>query len=171
MIYFVLKFHPGNCEEVRGMQINQCMKQNVVSIAHSASVRRAAQLFVAHHIGTLPVIDDEEQLVGILHLRDLLRLVMPTFIDLVDDFDYVLGDFGDFELLRPSSEAAKQPISQLMEPPVSVAANCGLLRAFAIVMTHDLYDLPVVDADERLVGLASRVDIGTALLANWQNES
>jgi CBS domain-containing protein len=35
--------------------------------------------------------------------------------------------------------------------------------------SHDLYDLLVVDDDDRLVGLASRVDIGTALLAGWRS--
>ena len=39
------------------------------------------------------------------------------------------------------------------------------LRAFDIMNSNDLYDLPVVDDDGRLVGLASRVDVGIALLA------
>jgi Na+/H+ antiporter NhaD/arsenite permease-like protein len=29
-----------------------------------------------------------------LHIRDLLQLVMPAFVKLVHDFDYVRGDFG-----------------------------------------------------------------------------
>ena len=37
--------------------------------------------------------------------------------------------------------------------------------------SYQLYDIPVVDNEGRLVGLASRVDIGTALLENWQNGS
>jgi CBS domain-containing protein len=41
------------------------------------------------------------------------------------------------------------------------------MRAFAIIISHNLKDLPVVDQDGRLVGLASHVDIGTALLARW----
>ena len=38
----------------------------------------------------------------------------------------------------------------------------------AIMNSHHWYDLPVVDDDGRLVGLASRVDVGTALLAEWR---
>jgi len=103
----------------------------------------------------------------VLHIRDLLELVMPSFVRLVEDFDFVRGDFSVFETLLPPLEVAIQPASSIMAPPMSVRAGSGLLRAFAIMNSHDLYDLLVVDDDDRLVGLASRVDIGTALLANW----
>jgi CBS domain-containing protein len=55
-----------------------------------------------------------------------------------------------------------------MEPPVSVPASCGLLRAFAYLDKYELSDLPVVDEQERLVGLVSRVDVGRSLIAGWR---
>ncbi len=149
--------------------IGQSMKREVISISVSATISEAAVLFVEQHIGTLPVVDGDGKLVGILHIRDLLELVMPSFVGLVEDFDFVRGDFSKFETLRPSPEAADQPASSIMDPPVSVSAGSGLLRAFAIMNSHDLYDIPVVNDEGRLVGLASRVDIGTALLAGWRS--
>ena len=148
--------------------IGQSMKHEVISISVSATIREAAALFVEEHIGTLPVVDGDGKLVGILHIRDLLELVMPS-IGLVEDFDFVRGDFGAFETLRPSPEMTDQQASSIMDPPVSVKVGSGLLRAFAVMNSHALYDLPVVDDDGRLVGLASRVDIGTALLAGWRS--
>ena len=55
-----------------------------------------------------------------------------------------------------------------MRPPISVEQTCGLLRASALLRHHDLLDLPIVTPDGRLVGIASRVDIGAALLAGWR---
>lgn len=147
--------------------IGRSMKHDVISISISATIDEAAVLFVERHIGTLPVVDAEGKLVGILHIRDLLELVMPSFVRLVEDFDFVRGDFSVFETLLPTLEVAIQPASSIMVPPVSVRASSGLLRAFAIMNSHHLYDLPVVDDDGRLVGLASRVDVGTALLTDW----
>jgi len=149
--------------------IGQSMKHDVVSISISATINEAAVLFVERHIGKLPVVDAEGKLVGILHIRDLLELVMPSFVRLVEDFDFVRGDFSVFETLLPPPEVAIQPASSIMVPPVSVRASSGLLRAFAIMNSHHLYDIPVVDDDDRLVGIASRVDIGTALLTDWRN--
>ncbi len=149
--------------------IGQSMKHEVISISVSATIREAAALFVEEHIGTLPVVDADEKLAGILHIRDLLELVMPSFVRLVEDFDFVRGDFSVFETLLPPPEEDIKPASSFMDPPLSVTVGSGLLRAFAIMNRHELYDLPVVDDDGRLVGLASRVDIGTALLAGWRS--
>lgn len=148
--------------------IGQCMKHDVVSISVSATINKAASLFVKEHIGTLPVVNENGNLVGILHIRDLLELIMPSFVNLLEDFDFVLGDFSVFENKLPAPGVAAQPVSSVMAPPVAVKPISGLLRAFAIMNKNRLYDIPVVDDDGRLVGLASRVDIGTALLANWK---
>ena len=152
------------------MKVNQYMKQNVISIPITATVAQAADLLAQHHIGTLPVVDGQGKLVGILHLNDLLKLVMPVFVNLVQDFDFIREDFGDYEELRPSPQMAAQSIAQLMEPPYSVSANAGLLLTFATMQKHDLYDLPIVNDNDELVGLASRVDVGTALLSRWHND-
>lgn len=149
------------------MIIEKYMKQNVISIPVSATIHEAASLYAHHGIGTLPVVDDQNKLVGILHMRDLLNLVMPTFVRLIRDFDYVRGDFGGYEDLLPSSEIEAKSVKEVMEKPVFVHMTAGLLRAFAMLDKHDMSDMPIVDDDNRLVGLASRVDIGTALLARW----
>jgi len=152
------------------MIIKEYMKQHVISISVSATIREAADLYAHHHIGTLPVVDEQHKLVGILHMRDLLDLIMPAFVELIGDFDYVRGDFGSYEELLPSSEVASTSIKQVMEKPIFVQTTAGLLRAFAMLDKHDMFDMPIVDDNKHLVGLASRVDIGTALLARWRND-
>jgi len=149
------------------MRISDCMKPNVVSITASASIGQAAALFAVRHIGTLPVIDGTGRLVGLLTLRNLLALVMPDFVRLMEDFDFV-HDFGAVETRQPSPETLSRPVREVMQPPISVEQTCGLLRASALLRHHDLLDLPIVTPDSRLVGIASRVDIGTALLASWR---
>ncbi len=147
-------------------KIGDCMKQHVVSVAAGARIGEAVMLFTKHRIGTLPVVDGEGRLVGCLQLRDLLELVLPDFIHLVEDFDFV-GDFGAVEARKPFPEELERPITELMQPPVFVEESCGLLRAFSVLHHADLPDLPVVDAGGRLAGIASRVDIGISLLRGW----
>ena len=149
------------------MKISDCMKPNVVSITASASIGQAVALFAVRHIGTLPVIDSTGRLVGLLTLRDLLALVMPDFVRLMEDFDFV-HDFGAVETRLPSPETVSRPVREVMQPPISVEQTCGLLRASALLRHHDLLDLPIVTPDSRLVGIASRVDVGTALQAGWR---
>ena len=94
------------------------------------------------------------------------RVVMPAFVDLIEDIDYV-GDFGAMENREPAEEDLFQSIADVMEEATCVEENSGLLRAFSFIYKHQLSDLPVVNDEGKLVGLASRVDIGRALLGTW----
>jgi CBS domain-containing protein len=135
--------------------IRDCMKRNVVSIRATATVREEAALFVARHIGLLPVVDVQGRVLGVLGLRDLLTLELPAFVHLVNDVDFV-HDFGAVETTRPAPEMLAQPVTSLMRPATTVPEDCGLLRAYALMYQRDLHDLPVVAADGALVDIASR---------------
>lgn len=148
------------------MRIENCMKTDVVSIGPERTLHEAAALMVDMHVGTLPVVDDSGRFVGLLTMADVLRLFMPDFVSLLSQIDFV-PDFGALEERELPVEAASQPVRRVMRAPASVARGSGLLRAFAEINRHNLLDLPVVDESGRLVGLASRVDIGVAFLAHW----
>ena len=149
------------------MDVKSSMKTNVITVLDTDSLGKAAKRFVKHHVGMLPVINAEGKLVGVLQLRDLLTLVMPSFTRLMEDFDFV-GTFGAANSIQPSQEEIQKKVSEVMEPPVCVEDTCGLTRAFALLHHYKLTDLPVVDAENCLVGIASRVDVGTALLKKWE---
>lgn len=148
------------------MKIKECMKRNVYSIGPGNSIREAAQVFAEKHIGSLPVIDFQGKLVGMLELREMIELVLPGFLNLIDDIDFV-HSFGAIEKRLPSPEMLSRPVSSIMRPATSVDAESGLLRAASLLHKLQLHDLPVVDENNVLVGIASRVDIGTAIVAEW----
>ena len=148
------------------MNIGLCMKRKVISISAEASARTAAITLANNHIGTLPVVDDENKLIGFVRMRDLINLAMPDFIKLVEQFDFV-PDFGAAEDQPLEPGVFEIPISQIMNPPVSVEETSGLLRAAALLQNHQMTDLPVIDRESHLVGIISYPDIGIALISNW----
>ncbi|MFZ6027503.1 MAG: HPP family protein [Chloroflexota bacterium] len=147
--------------------IKNCMKRNVYSIPSNATIRQAAALVVDRHIGLLPVVDEKGKPLGVVGLRDFLSLELPDFFDLLPDLDFV-HDFGAVETTRPSPEELNRPVMAIMRPVTFVEETCGLLRAYALMLKHSLHDLPVVGENGALVGIASRVDIGVAILSNWK---
>ena len=148
------------------MNIRDCMKRNVVSISETSTIRESAAVFVKEHVGLLPIVDQNNKLVGVVGLRDLLSLELPDFINFVADLDFV-HDFGAVETTRPSAEVLGKSIKTLMHPPITVSEDSGLLRAYALMLQHQLHDMPVISNDGKLVGMASRVDIGTAIVSAW----
>ena len=150
------------------MDIARYMKRNVISIQASATIREAAAIFVRHHIGLLPVVDEDNRPVGVVSLRDLLSLELPDFVNFIADLDFV-HDFGAVETTRPPAEVLNRPVETLIKPVIPVEETAGLLRAYALMLQHDLHDIPVVSKEGKLVGIASRVDLGTAILSAWEN--
>ena len=148
------------------MTVSSCMKRNVISIHASDTVRAAAAIFVQKHIGLLPVVDDKNKIVGVVGLRDLLMLEMPDFVSFIADVDFV-HDFGAVETTRPEAESLDQPITSILKSVFTVEEDCGLLRAYALMLQHNLHDMPVVNKKGELVGITSRVDIGVKILSSW----
>ena len=148
-------------------KISSCMKRNVVSISPDATIREAAAILVSKHVGLLPVVDKSRKVIGVLGLRDLLGLELPDFVKFVEDLDFV-PDFGAVEMTRPSAEVVDQPVTSLMKQDVvTVDEECGLLRAYALLLQSGLHDLPVISQDGKLLGIVSRVDVGAAILSRW----
>ena len=148
------------------MKVVECMKQNVVSISVNATVREVAALVVNRHIGKILVVDEAGKLVGMVRLRNLLSCVMPSFIQLVKDFSFA-HSFGAAASRKPSEDDLSCPVTKLMEEPIFVDETCSLLYAAAIMHQHELIDVPVVNAAGDLIGIASHVDIGAALMKSW----
>ena len=148
------------------MKISACMKRNVISIWETATIREAAAVFAKEHVGLLPIVDEQNKLVGVIGLRDLISLELPDFSRFVSDVDFV-HDFGAVETTRPKPEVLDQSIKLLMKPAITVHEDSGLLRTYALMLQHQLHDIPVVSIDDQLVGMASRVDIGTAIVSTW----
>jgi len=143
------------------------MKRNVISIHATETIGAAAQIFVEKHVGLLPVVDDERKPIGVIGLRDLLKLELPDFVNFVADVDFV-HDFGAVEDTRPSTQVLNQTVQTMMRPAITVDEDGGLLRTYALMLQHNLHDIPVVSKAGQLIGIASRVDIGVAILSTWQ---
>ena len=149
------------------MVISKYMKRNVISIPVTATIREAAAIIVKKHIGLLPVVDKNNKLVGEVGLHDLLSLELPDFVRFIEDLDFV-HDFGAAETMRPTAKILNKSIKALMREAVIVEEDCGLLRAYALMVQQNLHDMPVVSQSGELVGVASRVDIGAAILSAWE---
>lgn len=143
------------------------MKRNVVSIKPSATIHEAAIIFVKKHIGLLPIVDEDDKPIGVIGMRDLLKLELPDFVNFVADVDFV-HDFGAVEDTRPPAKTLNKIVKSLMRPVQTIEEDCGLLRAYALMLQQNLHDIPVVSKNGILIGIASRVDVGVAILSAWE---
>ena len=106
-----------------------------VTISVNAIVKDALELMAEYHIGGIPVVDDENKLVGIVTNRDL------RFESCMD-----------------------RPISEVMtsENLVVTTQQTDMELATKILQENKIEKLPVVDANGKLVGLITYKDITKA---------
>jgi CBS domain-containing protein len=145
------------------------MKVNVISIRSGSSVRAAVDMIIDQHIGTLPVVDLDNKLIGVVRISDLAALVMPDFVRLLDHFEFV-HNFGAFETRMPSKDQLDQAVDKIMQPPFYAEDTASLLHAASILHQKGVIDLPIIDHQGHLVGIASHVDVVTALMLKWTDK-
>ena len=147
--------------------IDCCMKRKVIYGHPGMTVREAALLMAENNVGTLPVVDEASVLIGVTTMRVVIQIFLPNFVALLSNIKFV-KDYGD--LGTPSRQdiqrADSLTVADIMEEPVSVEIDCTLVRALSFMDKYRIRDLPVVQ-EGKLVGIASRVDIGRAFLSTW----
>jgi len=144
--------------------ISHWMKRNVISIQASATIFEAIRILLNKKVGTLPILDNTEKLIGEVSITDIVQIFLPDFVSLMENIDFVL-DYGALKTPDPSEiEKIKNiPVTKIMKPPIYVEHDCSLIRALSVMKKHNLRDLLVVRKGQ-LVGLASWVDVGRAFL-------
>lgn len=148
------------------MQVSEWMKTNVVALPADASVLEAVNVVKKNRISLVLVTDPDNKLVGVVTLRNLLSIVMPDFVKLGEDFGFV-HDFGAIKTRQPDPEDLQKPLRTIMQAPISVKGNCSVFRANAMLYKYGINDLPIVDSEGRLIGIASHTDISIAMMAPW----
>lgn len=151
--------------------ISDCMKRKVIFGRPEMTVKIAARLMAENNIGTLPVILETSELVGVTTMDNIIQIFLPDFVSLLSNISFV-KEFGDLGTLTPENLklAESLTVADIMEEPISVEKDCELIRALSFMHKYKIRDLPVVE-DGKLVGIASRVDIGRAFLSNWLNSA
>lgn len=136
------------------------MTKEVITVNGSTTVREMAEIFEKKGFGSLPLVDEDGNLSGIVTASDLIEqgrpLHIPTVISL---FDWVIPLEGEQSLKRDLKRITAQTAAELAaRNVVTVAATDLVSTAAEIMSSRKLHALPVVDG-KKLVGMVSRIDI------------
>lgn len=136
------------------------MTKEVVSVKGTTTVREMAEIFDKMRFGSLPVLDDQGNLAGIVTASDLIEqgrpLHIPTVISL---FDWVIPLESEQSLERDLKRITAQTAAELASKDVvTISPGEPVSKAAELMSSHKLHALPVVDG-KKVVGMVSRIDI------------
>lgn len=132
--------------------VQDVMTRDVVVAHRETTFKEIVGLFHRNDITAVPVVDDQERLVGIVSEADLIR----KEAGLLEEDHPMLRWLHPHERYRAEAEIAEEMMSS---PVVTARAGWTLAEAARVMHRKKLKRLPVVDADGRLAGIVSRCDL------------
>jgi CBS domain-containing protein len=151
----------------RALKVRDVMTPSPTSVAPDTAVDEIVLLLLSAAFHGVPVVDGDHRPVGIVTESDLIdRAGMPVRLGLLEQFDQRKVD----TLL--ASLAAKTAGQIMSKPVVAVRDEDQLTTAVEQMLIKKRKRLPVVNADGKLVGMLSRLDVFRTITKespNWKD--
>lgn len=149
------------------------MSRDVAVLRASSPLEEAVDLLRSRHVSGAPVVDDADRLCGLLSVADLLEATrdapaaaphVRTALPILQGHDRTTWEL--FERARPlAPEILVRRVGDVMTRAVAaVTEDAPLVEIARTMCDHHWHRVAVVDADGRLVGLVSTMDLLAALV-------
>jgi CBS domain-containing protein len=138
------------------MRAKDIMRAEVQSVSETTTLRELSRAFRHHGVTTIPVVNEQEELVGVVTEAELLKVMLPSYAELQDGLHYM----QDFEYLEDrAQEVENMPVRDIMlMGAISVDENAPLVRVISLFLLKSCSHIPVTRGD-RIIGVVTRTDI------------
>ena len=142
------------------LKAKDVMTNDVITVTRETSVRDLALLFTERHISSVPVADDNGDLIGIVSESDLIEqdknLHIPTVVSI---FDWVIYLESDKRFEKELQKMTAQTVGEIYSEEVfSVGPETPVSEVADIMSSKKVHAVPVVEG-RRLVGVIARIDL------------
>ena len=142
------------------MFVRDVMSTGVVSATKTDSVRSAVVKMLSRHCGAIPVVGDQNELLGMVSVRDVMLPLYPNYGDYMHDSvrsrDFIEMEEGYAEVLGKKVEEV------MSRNPLTVSPNDPILEAASYMGLKNFRRIPVVEQG-KLVGMVSVGDVNRGL--------
>jgi len=122
------------------MKVSIVMRKDVVKSKSDISIKEAAIILQRRRIGSIVIVDDEDKCVGIVTERDIIRSIAHNM-------------------------PLETQISRIMTAnPITVGLDSSIAEVKAIMVNHRIRHVPVVDSENKVVGIISARDLLEGLM-------
>ena len=140
------------------ISIRDVMTKDVITIKNDADVNDVISLLSDNNISGLPVIDNENHVIGIVTEADILSMAgMKRGHTLKDILKHILGE------PLPIRKTGSKVGDVMTSPAITTKAGVSIKEAAKIMDERRIKRLPVVDSKNKLIGIISRADIVRAM--------
>ncbi|MFC4033237.1 CBS domain-containing protein [Streptomyces polygonati] len=136
-------------------KVGNVMTSDVVRVREATPFKQVAALLAQHRISGVPVVDDDEKVVGVVSESDLMAR-QARKEGSAPRRRLLLGPAARRVVAKAEALTAGRLMST---PPVTVHADDSIALSVRTMAEHRVERLPVLDEEERLVGIVTRRDV------------
>ena len=143
------------------MKVEDFMIKDVITVKENDSLRHLLKELVAHKIGGAPVVDDNGKMVGMVSDGDVIRSLTPQREQTIFNLYMMVYIYQGREQDASIKQMMDEPIGKMMAKRkiYSVYPDDHFEQVLKILSHHHFKKVPVVDKDNRVVGVISRGDV------------
>src|SRR3989344_8216614 len=143
--------------------VKDIMTKNVIFCTPYDSIKEAARLMYLNGLSGLPVLDEAEQLIGIVTEQDLVKMEepvhIPKILGILGSFVYLDNPANGDEIEKQLEVLTATKVEEVMTEEVMTAKPDDTLETIADTFLHKKANpVPVLD-NGKPVGIVSRADI------------
>ena len=144
-------------------EIMTLAKKDVISIPPTKTIKEAAEMMIEHGFRRLPVTHPgSNKLLGIVTAMDIL------------DF---LGGGSKFDIIEKKHDdnllaAINEPVKEIMtRDAISITPKYSIRESVDLMTKNGIGSLPIVDKEDKVVGIVTERDFALALAGSLTNET
>jgi len=143
------------------MIASHVMSESVKTLPHTTTVTDAIILLKSSHLNDVPVIDDNQRVVGTVTAKSILHHALP---------DYVNSKLLATMQAAPDIQSMYKNIAYILQNSISIVLDTDIVTvkpatatsaigAMLVGLNHDTHNILVIDEADKLVGIISARDI------------
>lgn len=148
--------------------VEDAMEKNVIVFKAEDKISDVAEILRKNKISGAPIVNNDQNITGIVSEGDLMRLIevhspqinliLPAPLDLIELPLKMQHEFD--EISKGLKKASSVMVGEIMTKKViSVHKEVSISDAAQIMDTKKINRLPVIDENNKLIGIVTRGDI------------
>ncbi len=152
-------FHRDSLELPDHLRACDIMEPVTIKMQEQDTLEHAIDLFVRHRLNELPVVDKDNELIGVVSTYELLRVCLPDYVLWMEDLTPILNFEPFSQILQKES---KTWLTEIMTTEYATVDENSPAIQVAKEITRQHADLAYVVRGKQLVGIVT--------LANFLNK-
>jgi CBS domain-containing protein len=156
-------------ESLYSLNVCDICRRDPVSVSKDDTLSFALTLMVENRTNALPVLNTADKCLGMISASDIINLVHELDEEMGDPADpapqWLVSKVKDHDLGR------RKVFEHMSTVVASVPNSLGIQAASAKMLQNKVHRMPVLDEDERVVGIISTTDILQALVDHCPSTS